>query len=76
MAESSPDPGGRGPTVGAPRWVKVLGIIAVVLVLLVVILLLSGGNHGPGRHTPSGDSGVHTPPASGHTPPAGGHTPR
>jgi hypothetical protein len=38
-----------GPTTGAPRWVKVLGIIALVLVLLVVVLLI-GGNHGPGRH--------------------------
>lgn len=35
---------------GAPRWVKVCGIIAAVVVLLVVIMLLAGGNHGPGRH--------------------------
>jgi hypothetical protein len=49
---SSDDAGtetGRGSTTGAPRWVKVLGIIALVLVLLVVVLLI-GGNHGPGRH--------------------------
>ena len=34
-----------------PRWVKVFGIIALVLVLLVVVkLLIGGGGHGPGRH--------------------------
>lgn len=34
---------------GAPRWVKVFGIIALVLVLLFVILHLIGG--GLGGHT-------------------------
>lgn len=34
-----------------PRWVKVSGIVAVLLALLVVaVMLLSGGEHGPGRH--------------------------
>jgi hypothetical protein len=33
---------------GAPRWVKVFGIIAIVLVLLFVVLHLSG--HGFGGH--------------------------
>jgi hypothetical protein len=37
-----------------PRWVKVFGIIIVVLVLLFVGLqFLSGGRHGPGRHLPA-----------------------
>ena len=45
----------RPPYPGTPRWVKVFGIIAIVLVLLIVIMLLSG--HGPGRHTPSGHAG-------------------
>jgi hypothetical protein len=51
-----------------PRWVKVFGIIALVLVLLLGIMLLTGvgGDHGPGRHRPSGGAGGHTPPASGH----------
>ncbi len=75
---------GRGSSTGAPRWVKVLGIIAVVLVVLVgVVLLTGGGGHGPGRHTPSGDAGGQPPPSSvtgsggagGHKPPAGGHKP-
>ncbi len=47
-----------------PRWVKVFGIIALVLVLLVVVMLVTGrgGNHGPGRHSPSGDAGA--PPSN------------
>lgn len=43
-----------GSTTGTPRWVKVFGIIALVLVVLVGILLVTGGGpggHGPGRHT-------------------------
>jgi hypothetical protein len=57
----------RGPTSGTPRWVRVFGIIAIVLVLLVVILLLTGGpgRHGPGRHLPAGGAGGQPPPASG-----------
>ncbi len=38
----------RGSTVRRPRWVKVFGIIVILLVLLFVILHLSGA--GPGRH--------------------------
>ncbi len=60
----SDDVTGAGPDLrptGSPRWVKVFGIIALVVVLLLVVLLLSGG-HGPGRHTP-GDVG--TTPSSG-----------
>ena len=57
---------GRGSTTGTPRWVKVFGIIALVLILLFVILLLTrgpgGGGHGPSRHT--GGAGGHTPPSA------------
>lgn len=51
--DSNPDAGarrGRGSITGTPRWVKVFGIIAIVLVLLFVINHLSGG--GMGGHTP------------------------
>lgn len=34
---------------GIPGWVKVAGIITVVLVLIFVVLLLQGG-HGPQQH--------------------------
>jgi hypothetical protein len=49
----------RPPYPGTPLWLKVSGIIAIVLVLLVVIIIFTGvgGEHGPGRHTPSGDAG-------------------
>ncbi len=33
-----------------PRWVKVFGIVVIVLIVIVVIGMLIGGNHGPGRH--------------------------
>jgi len=48
---------------GTPRWVKVFGIIVIVLVLLVGIIMFTGlgGEHGPGRHMPGGD----TRPSSG-----------
>ena len=50
---------------GTPRWVKVLGIIAIVVVLLIVAILFIGSSeHGPGRHTPSGDAGGQVPPSS------------
>lgn len=47
-----------------PRWVKVFGIIAIVLILLFVILKLTGigGNHGPGRHFSSDEYSRLTPP--------------
>ncbi len=56
----------RPPYPGTPRWVKVFGIILIVLALLVVIIMFTGvgGEHGPGRHIPSGAPGGHTPPGS------------
>jgi hypothetical protein len=38
-----------------PRWVKLFALIALVLVLLVAAVMVAvGGEHGPGRHLPSG----------------------
>jgi hypothetical protein len=51
-----PDPGSPPST---PRWVKVFGIIVIVLVLLFVILHLTGG--GLGGHTPLTEHGVQQP---------------
>ena len=70
MPDLPPDTGvgsGRESTASTPRWVKVLGIIAIIVVLLFVILHFTGRGHG--GHAPSssvtGDRG-HKPPASGH----------
>lgn len=80
-ADEGPD---RRSIAGTTRWVKVFGVIAVVLALLVGVLVLTGGgNHGPGRHSGSGGTGSQAPPSGvresgdveGHAPPAGGHTP-
>jgi TRAP-type C4-dicarboxylate transport system permease small subunit len=50
-------------SLSTPRWVKVLGIIALVLALLVGIMLLSGGEHSASRHmSPASTTDTHTPP--------------
>jgi uncharacterized cupredoxin-like copper-binding protein len=77
MDDRSPSPDaslepGRGAKPGTPRWVKVFGLIALVLLGLVVLMLAGvfGEGHGPGRHmggasedTPS--SGVGAPADEG-----------
>ena len=52
------------PPYSAPRWVKIVGIIVIILVLLVGTLMFAGvgGPHGPRRHLPSDGAGGHTPP--------------
>jgi hypothetical protein len=46
---------------GAPRWVKLGGLGALVLVVLAaLVMVLVGGNHGPMRHLPPGSSGPTT----------------
>ncbi|MBA2781673.1 MAG: hypothetical protein M3Q62_09420 [Actinomycetota bacterium] len=66
----------RPPYPGIPRWVKVFGIIVTVVVLLVVTMTFIGSvEHGPGRHTPSGDAGGRVLPSSimeEYAPPEGG----
>ena len=70
---AAPGPG-RGSPPRAPRWVKVVGGVALVVVVLLVVLLATGG---PGRHGPGRHGGGDDPPAT-HRPPAGvteGHAP-
>lgn len=36
---------------GVPRWVKVFGVVTVIVILLaIVVMILAGGKHGSGRH--------------------------
>ena len=52
---SSAGADGTGDVAGTPRWVKVFGVVALVVVLLVAAVALAGGGaggHGPGRHLP------------------------
>ncbi|GAA1415258.1 hypothetical protein GCM10009601_04610 [Streptomyces thermospinosisporus] len=60
-----------GPSGGVPRWVKVSGLVTLVVALLVVVMLLIPGNHGPGRHlggqAPLGGVTATTGPATGGT---------
>ncbi len=69
----------RGSPYSTPSWVKMFGIIALILVLLVGVLLITGlgGEHGPGRHIPSNAAGdtsfteleMNSDNVGGHTPP-------
>ena len=69
MADPPPYP-------GMPRWVKVFGIVVLVLVLLFVArMFIGGGEHGPGRHGPSGSAGsqgLTSGVMQDHSPPEGG----
>jgi ferric-dicitrate binding protein FerR (iron transport regulator) len=55
---NSPDArGGDVSPSGRPRWVKVaLAVAAGLIALFVVLQLVSGGEHGPGRHTGLGEA--------------------
>ena len=69
MNDSPPTTGDRPAT---PRWVKGLGIAIVVAVLLVVgLMVLSGGQHGPGMHTGTGNASDEPSSATGRASPAG-----
>jgi hypothetical protein len=47
----NPD-GEIAPPPGVPRWVKISGLVVlVVAVVLVVVMLVVGGEHGPGQHS-------------------------
>jgi hypothetical protein len=58
MAEQTPELEANGDA-GTPRWVKVFGIISLIVVLLFIVRLVTGGDgHGPGRHLrPASDTG-------------------
>jgi hypothetical protein len=49
MTDLPPDRDSDGDETGTPRWVKVFGIIAIVVVLAIVILHLTG--HSSGGHS-------------------------
>jgi hypothetical protein len=60
MADPLPD---TDRDIGAPRWVKLTGIVAVVAALLVIVMLLTG--HGPWHHMgdmPMGGTPTRTSP--------------
>jgi uncharacterized cupredoxin-like copper-binding protein len=46
-----------------PRWVLVLGIIAIVLIVAFVVQAVLGGGHGSQMHAPSSDAGGQAPSA-------------
>ncbi len=70
MADPPPDADPR-PHI-RPRWVKVLGIVALVVVLLVVVMMVAGGGqHGPRRHTGASTPAVRTVLSGGHAARAG-----
>lgn len=46
------EPASPRSSAGMPRWVKLLGLaVLVLLAVMILVMVLSGGGHGPGRHT-------------------------
>lgn len=67
------EPSARPP--GMPRWVKVTGLVILVLVAILVVSKVAGVEHGPGRHSGSDRPGQTQPAGSGgHTGPPPGIT--
>jgi hypothetical protein len=60
MADPQPPTGSAAPP-KMPLWVKVFGIVLIVLALMIGIMIISGGEHGPGRHIPSGEHSTEHP---------------
>ncbi len=48
----------HGEAYRTPRWVKLFGIVALIVIALFVVSLLAGIRHGPGLHGASRDAGV------------------
>ncbi|MFE9031067.1 hypothetical protein ACFYOA_33215 [Streptomyces iakyrus] len=69
--DETTDAPGRAASAGMPRWVKVSGLVVLVLAVLVAVMLLvhGPGGHGPGRHfggqAPLVDATAGTGPAAG-----------
>ena len=59
------DGSGDDPVIGPTRWVKLFGIVSLVLVAAFVVMLATG-HRGAGRHIRSLDAGE-----SSHPPPTG-----
>lgn len=56
-SDSGPGVGNRSEPPGMPRWVKIFGLIVLlVIAVLILVMVLVGGEHGPGLHALSGDS--------------------
>jgi hypothetical protein len=51
MSQPSLQPGHKA-TYKTPRWIKISGIVALIVIVLLAVALLRG-EHGPGRHMPS-----------------------
>jgi hypothetical protein len=69
MGSRHPDvsvPSAGPPMPATPRWVKVTGIVTVLLVLALLATALVGGGHGPGQH--GGLGSLAPPPASSTAP--------
>lgn len=60
---------------GLPRWVKVSGLLVLLVVIALAVTKIAGVDHGggPGGHFGSGGAEQQAP--AGHTPPPGGHSP-
>lgn len=64
MSETSGfDPSAPLVTHGAPKWVKVLGAVVLLILVgtLVVVFTGGAGSHGPNRHSSTGPVGLHRP---------------
>jgi hypothetical protein len=64
-ADSDTGDATAGSSGGTPRWVKIAGVIALLVLVMLVVALLSGGKHGPGRH--AGNTGARPALAFGAT---------
>lgn len=63
MSDRDPEP--THDAYSTPRWVKVFGMIALVIIALILVLMLmrGPGGHGPARHRSGGGAAVQPHPA-------------